>query len=79
MAKTVSTPTTKIVDLKEVAEILGYNVNHLYRLWPAWRNIKDENGKRILRVLKARPSAPPRFYIEDIFKIAERIGTQNKN
>ncbi len=76
---TTGTQSAEIVDLKRVAEILGYNVNHLYRLWPKWRDIKDDKGKRILRVLKARPSAPPRFYIEDIFKIAERIGTQNNN
>jgi len=67
----------QIVDLEQVAKRLGYTKNHLSRLWPKWRSVKDEKGNRILRVLKARPSAPPRFYMEDVLKVIERIGTQN--
>ena len=55
----------EIITLKEAAEILRISPSYVYKIWHTWRD-------RGVRVLKDRPNASPRFYLQDILKMMEK-------
>lgn len=57
--------TPVIVTLKEACQILKIKLSYGYKIWPTWR---DQGVK----VLKIKPNATPRFYLNDLLKMLEK-------
>jgi hypothetical protein len=55
----------EIVTLKEACEILKISLGYGYQIYHTW----PEYG---VRILKTRPNARPRFYVEDLLKMLEK-------
>jgi hypothetical protein len=55
----------EIITLKEACAILKISLGYGYQIWPSWRDYG-------VRILKMRPNARPRFYVEDIIRMLEK-------